>query len=77
MQIIDKRGFNESLFRLCEMGSVFKHEGQYFIKCGIGEVGTNAVNLRNGAPAQLRLDYPVEEVAAKVVIEDEDDDIDF
>ena len=79
MQIIDKRGVNESLFRLLEMGAVFKHDGCLYIKCGIGEVGTNAVNLKNGAPAQMRLDYPVETLNAEVVIQDDDfdDDIDF
>lgn len=76
MQILDKRSMNESLFRLLEMGAVFRRDGQFYIKCGIGEVGTNAVNLKNGAPAQMRLDYPVEEVVAELVIEDEEN-IDF
>lgn len=78
MEVIDKRGVSESLFRLLEMGQAFRYDGQFYIKCGIGEVGTNAVNLKNGAPGQMRLDYAVEEVNAQVVIQDEGfEDMDF
>ena len=68
MEIITKETNKTSMFRLLAMGDAFRYDDQVYIKCGIGEVGTNAVNLHNGAPQQMRLDYPVEPLNAVCAI---------
>ena len=68
MKIENVKSSKATLFRFIEMGECFRYDDRLLMKCGIGKVGINAIDLSNGAQLIIELDEEVEPTVAKVVV---------